>query len=90
MKQWEVHVLVRRPWMDQYLHLVERAIMQPTLVFRDKEFPRRECFYLACAREFVDEFLKVVIEYNEDNDGRVITAFAHQDSTAGETRIWPT
>lgn len=88
-RTWEVHVLMERPWMSEWLHLVELAIMQPTYIFRDKEFADRECFYLGGRRELEGDFLKVVIRYNEDQQGTVRTAYAQQDHTAGEVQLWP-
>lgn len=89
-RQWDVHVLSNKSWMNDLLYLVELAIASPSCTFHDKEFTDRECFYLIGHRDLPGEVMKVVIRYNADNEGFVITAFPRRNVNAGEVRIWPT
>lgn len=87
--RWNVHVLRPRPWMAEMLELVETTLIRPDLIFRDKEFPDRECFYAKFPRYLDADYMKVVVRYTQDNEGTVVTAFVHRDHTAGEVQLWP-
>jgi len=89
-RQWEVHVLSNKAWMDEFLHHVELAIESPTLINHDREFPDRECFYLVGHKHFEGDVMKVVIRYNYDEHGFVITAYLQRNKNADEVRKWPT
>ncbi len=76
--------------MYDLLHLVELTIVSPNCVFHDKEYADRECFYLIGHQDLPGEVMKVVIRYNQENYGSVITAYPQRNRNTDEVIIWPT
>lgn len=87
---WNIHILARRPWMVDYLHIIKSTVNHPDFVCLDVDFHDRECFYaLGRIEDSPDEYFKVVIQYDDDGDGEVVTAYPTEAPKAGEARIWP-
>ena len=86
---WEVHVLTRRPWMLGWDEAVNQCLLYPDHIYQDKEHVNRECFYRLTTPINTDKFLKVVVEFDADGIGRVITAFPSRAPSRGEQPKWP-
>ncbi len=55
-------------------------------IFQDVHFDNRHIYYNRYAEK--PRYIKVVVEFNEDDVGRVVTAFFADAAKAGEKMIW--
>ena len=62
---------------------------------QDRGYPRRKCFYrrVMLPNETDDEYLKVVVQYEENDrdevEGWIATAFGVRSIQEDEDRLWP-
>lgn len=89
-RQWEVHIVARRPFMSEYLGAVRSTIRTPDFICSDADHASREAFYaLGTIDDYPDEWMKVIVEFDADHFGTVITAYLTDKPKAGEVQIWP-
>ena len=87
-KRWTDHILVNRPWMAGWESDLITAIERPTYgIYQDNQVENRHVYYRL--HEGKNRYLKVVVEFDEDNVGSVITAFPTDSPKVGEKLIWP-
>lgn len=67
---------------------IQNAIKSPYIgVYQDNDFKNRNVYYgLSGGKE---RYIKVVVEFQEQNYGEVITAFPTDSPKSGERLIWP-
>lgn len=87
--QWESHVLLRHPDMEHLEAYVQRAIEEPDSIHEDKRTYRRECYYRLGIPDATTIYLKVVVQFDQDNNGTIITAFTTRSTSPGERHLWP-
>ena len=88
---WEIHVLTQRPWMAGLERCVAHAIQTPSWINLDVDYDDRECFYAEHALpEFPHLLVKIVVQFVDEADGVVITAYLLKRQKASEARKWPT
>ncbi len=83
------HILIQHPQMKGREAEIQETIGHPTLgcIYQDANRPSRNIYYrLSKNRE---SYIKVVVEINQDQTGRVITAFPTSAPKSGEKLIWP-
>lgn len=86
---WNVHVLTKRPWMRGWDEAVNQCLVVPDRVCADKDYPDRECFYRMSTPINPDKYLKVVVEFDANGIGKVITAYPTRAPSQGEQHKWP-
>jgi hypothetical protein len=86
--QWEFHVLVPKPYMADRLDAVRTTIMSPSFVNQDANFPDRLCLYGPLSSRRRPLMMKVVIGYDSQNEGFVVTAYPLDRPGSGERRVW--
>lgn len=87
--QWESHVLLRHPNMRHLEADVQRATEHPDSIHEDKRVHRRECYYRLGIPGVTRVYLKVVVQFDQDSEGTVITAFTTRSTSPGERHLWP-
>lgn len=76
--------------MVDYLGVIKSTIHKPDRVFRDTEDADRElCYSHGRLEDSPNEYMKVVIAYDDEGHGFVITAYPTTTIKAGEIQIWP-
>lgn len=89
-RQWEAHIIIRRPFMADYLGVIRATIRTPDFICRDADHSDREAFYaVGKIEDYPKEWMKVVVEFDADSYGTVITAYLTDKPKAGEVQIWP-
>lgn len=68
---------------------VREALRQPDMILYDKAFSARECFYRLGTPLSSGKYLKVVVEFDDDGQGVVVTAFPTRNPLSGERHKWP-
>lgn len=87
---WTIHILARRPWMEYDLEVVRSTVNSPDLVCQDVDHAERECCYsFGRIENSPKEYMKVVVAYDDNGDGFIVTAYPTDKPKAGEHRIWP-
>jgi hypothetical protein len=84
---WNSHILANRPFMKGWEDDVKSAIENPTFgIYQDANHQERHIYYrLHAGRQ---RYIKVVVKFDADNFGDVITAFPTDSMKAGEKLIW--
>jgi hypothetical protein len=86
---WRWHILDFHPNMEPHEADVKLAIESPQWgIFADVDEENRHIYYLTFPRQ--PYYLKVVVEFDENDNGEVITAFRSDTLKTGEKLIWPT
>jgi len=76
--------------MNEYEDFLVSALTSPDRIMADADFDSRECFYKRCSvPEDPDGILKIVVAYDDDSRGTVITAFVVDRPKSGEKHLWP-
>ena len=84
---WNNHILEARSWMDGWEEYVAKAIEKPTFgIYEDANRPERNIYYLLHTKR--DRYIKVVVSFDNEDKGVVITAFPSDNMKAGEKLIW--
>lgn len=86
---WTEHILKRRPWMDGWEELVEITLIHPEIIHSDKQHKTRECYYRTGVPLDEALMLKVVVEFDKNNAGTLVTAFPTSRIPRQEVKIWP-
>lgn len=68
---------------------VERVLTSPDRIMFDGNFDNRECFYRVGTPLNPKTFLKVVVEFDTENHGTVVTAFPTHSISRRERQKWP-
>ena len=84
---WDWHILNARPWMEGWEGRVSEAIEKPTFIGQDVRKQNRQVYYRLRRREM--RYIKVVVEFEGEELGTVITAFPADSPKRGERLIWP-
>ena len=88
---WQTHVLTQRPWMAGNEESLVQAIAAPSWINHDVDYEDRECFYAEHALPaFPHLLIKVVVQFDDDANGTVITVYPLKRQKASEARKWPT
>jgi hypothetical protein len=73
-ERWQ-HIVSGHPEIEAYEQEIQRAVESPTAVLPGRE-PDEEWLYLEKAGP--SRWLKVVVVFDSDGNGRIITAFARR------------
>lgn len=85
---WEKHVLEQRPFMDGWENFVKSAIENPDIgIYQSVSRPNREIYYGKLYSS--PRYIRIVVEFNDDRTGKVITAFPSDSGKTGERLTWP-
>lgn len=85
---WNEHILSNRPWMRGWEDLVKDTIQNPYMgIFEDSDFNNRHIYY--SRQQGRERYLKVVVQFDENETGSVITAYTTDSPKRGEKLIWP-
>lgn len=87
---WDVHICHKHPEMAQLRRELVSTIQAPEAEYRDADHPARRVYYSAYGVGILTsrEVLKVSVEYDEYDEGGVITAYATDGVKAGEVLLW--
>lgn len=88
-EQWESHVLVRHPQMAGQESFVQQRLEAPDSIHEDKRLYRRECYYRLGIPGATNRYLKVVVQFDVNDEGTVITAYTTRSTSPGERHRWP-
>lgn len=88
-EQWESHVVLRHPEMEGRESTIRQAVEEPDSIHEDKHMYRRECYYRLGIPGAETRYLKVIVQFDEDNVGTIITAFTTRSTSPGERHLWP-
>jgi len=82
-------MLARHPFMRGWEEEVKAAVERPTfgLIYQDTENENRHIYYLL--REHTRRYIKVVVDFEDQDLGIVVTAFQTSSGKSGEKLIWP-
>lgn len=87
---WNWHILDFHPELEGLEAEVKDAIEHPFMgIYRDTDYENRDVYYKMLAGT-AHLYLKVVVEFDENYVGRVVTAFKTDSGKSGEELIWPT
>lgn len=86
---WKAHVLIQRPWMAGWEPVVEAVVRSPEFITHDKLHSDRECFYRMGTPNSSTLWLKVVVSFDAEARGQIITSYPTRRIPAGEARKWP-
>lgn len=86
---WENHVLSSREWMKGWAGIIRKTLEEPTLVNIDRQFGNRECFYAKGTPYNPQRLFKVVVEFDPESVGTVVTAYPSRNIPKGERPKWP-
>lgn len=85
---WNNHILRNRPWMVGWEEDIRRTIEEPSIgIYQDADFEDRNIYYRL--HKGKDRYIKVVVAFDENGLGEVITAFSTDTPKSGEKLIWP-
>jgi hypothetical protein len=86
--RWKWHILSSHPWMTGWESEVMAAIQTPTIgIYQDAESENRHIYYML--PEGRKRYIKVVVDFDDQAVGTVITAFPTDSPKPGERLIWP-
>jgi len=87
---WDVHILYNHPEMEQLRRELVDTIQNPEAEYQDADDARRVVYYSAFGVGILtaSEMLKVSVEYDEFDEGGLITAYAVYRVKVGETLLW--
>jgi hypothetical protein len=89
-RDWFIsHIVGKRGFMVGWESEVESALTQPDRITFDKDFANRECFYRTGNPLSSTTYLKVVVEFDNEDSGKVITAYPTHIVPAKERHKWP-
>jgi hypothetical protein len=82
------HILSRHLGMVGHEEDIKLTIQDPEFgfIYQDANRPERHIYYRLTAKR--DRYIKVVVEFDENQSGRVITAFPTSSGKSGEKLIW--
>ena len=83
---WQKHIVGARFWMKDSQAIVIGAVKSPDAILSDADFSERECYYQIDKKK--RKYMKVVVLFDKDNKGSVITAFPADSIKEGEVLIW--
>lgn len=86
-QNWYGKILGSRPFMESWLPIVKKAIQEPHFICEDSIRKDRNVYYLFHQFEN-DKYIKIVVRFNSNNKGIVISAFPTDHGKQGETIIW--
>lgn len=86
---WEAHVLPNREWMDGWTDVIQSTLEKPSLINRDRQHANRECFYRVGTPYNPQRLFKVVVEFDAEEVGIVVTAYPSRNVPKGERQKWP-
>ena len=84
---WAQHILKKHIWMKNRKDDVISAIQSPLAIYQDTDFGERQNYYFLPNNE--SYYVKVVVDFEEGESGKVITAFPVDSTKPGEELIWP-
>ena len=64
---------------------VKRSVQKPIFITQDAHYPKRQNYYRRNGRK---GYIKVVVEFMDEDVGDVITAFPDDNIKKGETETW--
>lgn len=87
-ERWASHIVSFHPAMIGDEKEVIAAIEDPEFgIYGDADFANRQVYYRRTRGKL--RYTKVVVEFNEAGEGKVITAFRTDSPKAGEKLVWP-
>lgn len=75
--------------MEDWETRVMDTLTDPMAVYLDRYDAMRECFYKLGTPTNPDRLLKVVVEFNAEGRGTIITAYPSRNIPTGERQKWP-
>ncbi len=83
------HILTNHPNMLEQEEEIQLTLTDPTFgfIYADAKRPERNVYYRLNAKKTL--YTKVVVEFDEHEVGKVITAFRTDTPKSGEALIWP-
>ncbi len=87
-KLWTQKILYARPWMLGWESLLLLALIKPNYIYKDADKSNRDAYYMIQINK-KDQYIKIVVEFNTDNNGRIISAYPTDSIKKGESLIWP-
>ncbi|MCJ7623954.1 MAG: hypothetical protein MUO76_10660 [Anaerolineaceae bacterium] len=85
--QWAQHVLSRRSWMRNKENVVAKAVENPKFICQDVDEEDRQIYYYFPYSKN-NLYMKVVVRFNKEDLGEVITAFPTDSCKPGEKVLW--
>lgn len=86
--QWDSHVLRWKPWMHEFVDLVQQAVERPSFISYDTDDAKREIYYAEGLIPDTGELLKVVVDFSDPDLGRTILVYPVTTPKTGEDRRW--
>lgn len=89
-KIWRYKITKKRPWMnsEEWKNIVIETIKNPSMqIFQDANFENRYVYYRRIENRA--RYMKVVVAFDNEESGEVITATPVNNGKAGEKPIWP-
>lgn len=69
--------------------IVEQTIQSPDSIHEDKRLYRREYYYRLGISGATNRYLKVVVQFDLNDEGAIITAYTTRSTSPGESHKWP-
>lgn len=86
---WHGHIVPGHAALRGNEAAVARAIEKPHCVMHDAIDERRECFYARTLPGFKGFYIKVVVEFQPNQEGVVVTAYTTTGFRDDEVKRWP-
>lgn len=86
---WTNKILKKRPWMDGWEGIVAKAIEEPSLpICRAANNENRHIYYRLMGKG-KPRYIKVIVDFNKEHLGSIISAYPVDSGKTGEQAIWP-
>ena len=88
-KIWRYKITKKRTWMnsEEWKSVVIETIKDPIMICQDADFENRHCYYRLIKNH--GRYMKVVVAFDSEGSGEVVTATPANNGKAGEKSIWP-
>ena len=87
-ENWCDKILGARPYMKEWEEIEKKALISPSFICTNlKPSKNREVYYMFHNYKN-NKYIKVVVKFNKEKFGNVISAFPTDGGKEGETIIW--
>ena len=87
VEDWYDHIVARHPWMEGTEAEVAEGVAKANWIYQDRLKENRNIYYHR--RNSPPRYIKVVVDFDENWVGSIVTAFPTDSPKPGEIWIWP-
>lgn len=80
--------MIARPFMNGWQGIVSEAVQRPDFICQDVHHEDRQVYFMLKKTEN-KRYIKVIVAFDKNKFGRVISDFPANSGKVGEVVIWP-